>query len=161
MKKLSMTVTAILMTVLLVLATAACGNNNGGSNNGGNNGAPDVKGTWKVKIDADKAPEDQKAIAQMMASMVDITMVLADGGKVTVDAAMSFGGESSSTHTEGTWTQNGTTITISGTESSGEGTSVQTDGELQLRDGNLYFVVPETSDGSTPENVDYMYFVKQ
>ncbi len=159
MKRLGMTVAALLMTVLLVLATAACGNNGNNGNNG--SGAPDVKGTWKVKLDADKAPEDQKAMVQALAGMMEITLVLSDGGKITVDTSASVAGESSNAHTEGTWTQEGNIITISGTNASSEGAAVETDGKLEYKDGNLYFVVPETSDGSTPEEVNYMYFVKQ
>ena len=68
-------------------------------------------------------------------------------------------GQSSSTNTEGTYTQTGNKIKVTGTETSG-GQTVDTDGEMEIRDGKLYFIAPADSDGKV-ENTDYMYFEKQ
>ncbi|MEE3404243.1 MAG: lipocalin family protein [Acutalibacteraceae bacterium] len=152
MKRLGATVLAVMVMLCLVLTATACGNNGGGSANS-------VVGTWKLKLDAEKAPENQKAMVQMMVGMMDMTMVFTNDGKVKVDMSVSAMGQSSSTNTEGTYTQTGNKIKVTGTETSG-GQTVDTDGEMEIRDGKLYFIAPADSDGKV-ENTDYMYFEKQ
>ncbi len=156
MKKIGMSVMVVLMAVLMVLATAACGDKNGGSSE------PDVVGIWKVKFDAEKAPEDQKAAVQMMSSMVTMTMELSADKKAKVSISMNAMGQSSNSDGEGTWTQSGNTITVSGIQSSDPNASsvIDSDGKMIYKDGKLFMINSESSDGKE-ETVEYMYFEKQ
>ena len=141
----------VFMAVFMVIAATACGNNGGGSSNS-------VVGTWKLKIDSSKVPEEQKATAAILESALDVTLTFSEGGKVTVDMKMSLMGQESSAAQEGTWKQEGDKITISGTQSAGA--SVQTDGVAVLKDGKLYMEA-ETSNAEAAKALEYMYFEKQ
>ena len=151
MKKIATARMVMALTLVMVIAAAACGNGGGQSA---------VVGTWKLKVDAGKAPEEQKAMIQMIESAMNVTFVFTDDGKVKVDANMNFMGQSSSTSTEGTWTQSGNIITVKGASVKGAGLS--DDGKMELRDNNkLYIVPPEDASVSNTAEFEYMYFEKQ
>ena len=152
MKKYGRVILSILMAVGLVLTAAACGGNNSSSGNS-------AAGTYKLSVDVEKAPDDQKAMVQAMAGMLDVTMELKSNGTVRFDMALNAMGESSSDTVEGTWKQEGNKVTVSGTQLEKTSSSLQTDGEMELRDGKLYFVI--TDDNGSAIDTDYMFFVKQ
>ncbi|GEM_PF-6412448 len=153
MKKVCTTMLTAVMALLMVVLTAAC--NNGGSANG-------VVGTWKMKVDADKVPEEQKQYIGLLESMMNMTITFTADGKIKVESVATMGSESSSQSTEGTWTQDGNTINVSGTESSeGAGMKMTTDGQMRLEGNKLYMVPPANASGADAETFNYIYFEKQ
>ena len=145
MKKICKTMLVVFMAVFMVLATAACGNNGGSSN---------VIGTWKMKIDSSKVPEEQQAMVAMMETGMDMTMTFSEGGKVTANIKMDLMGQSSESSAEGTWSQEGDKINISGTKT--EGAAMNTDGSFVIKDGKMY-----VSAEASVEGAEYFYFEKQ
>lgn len=147
----------IMMTMLLLLTAASCSCS---QNKNENEDLPNPVGQYKLIIDSDKAPDDKKALAQAMTGMVDMTLALSSDGKVRKDVVMSVMGQSSSDSKEGTWTQEGHRISITGTESTDSGIPVKTDGEFEIKDDKLIFSEQQGS-GESSESIEYIYFMKQ
>ena len=152
MKKFFMLIITVMITVSMLLNTAGCKSDE-------NEKWPDPTGTYKLKIDAEKAPDDQKALAQTMTGMVDMTIVLTEDGKVRADVALSVMGQSSSRSTEGTWTQEKNKILITGTEQTDSGIPIKTDGEFEIREEKLFFAA-QMGSGESSGETDYIYFEK-
>lgn len=155
MKRYMTIVICILTTMLLLLTAVSCSCSQDEQEK---EELPDPVGTYKLIIDSEKAPDDKKALAQAMTGMVDMTMALSSGGKVRTDVVMSVMGQSSSDSKEGTWTQEGHRISITGTESADSGIPIKTDGEFEIRDDKLLILEYQDSGSKT---LEYFYFLKQ
>lgn len=153
-----MTITiCIMMTMLLLLTAVSCSCS---QHEQEKEKLPDPVGTYKLLIDSEKAPDDKKALAQAMTGMVDMTLTLSSDGKVRTDVVMSVMGQSSSDSKEGTWTQEGHRISITGTESTDSGIPIKTDGEFEIKEDKLFFLKQQGS-GESSESMEYIYFMKQ
>ena len=155
MKRYMTIVICIMTTMLLLLTAVSC---SGSQDEQEKEKLPDPVGTYKLLIDSEKAPDDKKALAQAMTGMVDMTLTLSSDGKVRTDVVMSVMGQSSSDSKEGTWTQEGHRISITGTESTDSGIPIKTDGKFEIRDDKLLILEQQ---GSGFESVEYVYFLKQ
>lgn len=104
MKRTMLRLFSLLLVVVLALGMAACG------------GKSDVTGTWVLSGGSqDGVTVDQETLEAVMGEM---TYTFEDGGKVT----MSLAGVS----VEGTWTQDGDTVTL---ESQGTTSTMTLDGD--------------------------------
>lgn len=157
MKRYMIIVICILTTMFLLLTAVSCSCSQDEQEK---EDLPDPVGTYKLIIDPEKAPDDKKALAQAMTGMVDMTLTLSSDGKVRTDVVMSVMGQSSSDSKEGTWTQEGHRISITGTESTDSGIPIKTDGEFEISDDKL-LIMEEQGSGESCESVEYIYFMKQ
>ena len=155
MKRYMTIAVCIMMTMLLLFTAASCS-----CSKDEHEELPDPVGKYKLVIDSEKAPDEKKALAQAMTGMVDMTLVLSSDGAVRTDVVMSVMGQTSSGSKEGTWTQEGHRISITGTESTDSGIPIKTDGEFEIRDDKLVFLELQGS-GESTETVEYFYFIKQ